>query len=150
MIRRFAAAALLASLAAPAIAAAGDLRSVAGMQYHQRVLLAFAPSLDDPRLAAERREMAAMALEASARDLVLVQVGGGSVIGAHDQAAKLRRRFKVAEPEFRAFLIGKDGHAAIASATPLAGKRLIAAIDAMPMRRDEMSAAREGRMPPAR
>lgn len=146
MMRRFLPLALL--LAAPAAATQADLRSVAGMQFHNRVLLVFAPSLGDPKLAAQRAIMAKAALEASARDLVLVQVSGDAVIGAHDTAARLRSRFRIAPTVYRTLLIGKDGRVARIAPGPIDAATLMHAIDAMPMRQDEIRRARSG-LPPA-
>ncbi|UAK25371.1 DUF4174 domain-containing protein [Sphingomonas nostoxanthinifaciens] len=131
-----------------ATAGTGDLRSVAGMQYHQRVLLVFAPSLRDPRLTEERKAMAAIALDAASRDLAFVQVADQAVIGAHDKAEHLRHAFKVPQPVFKALLIGKDGHVAVASDRPIDGRTLIGAIDAMPMRQEEVRRAKQGLPPP--
>ncbi|WP_293972915.1 DUF4174 domain-containing protein [Sphingomonas sp.] len=137
---------LVAALAigAPAVAAEEDLRSVAGMSQHNRVLLVFAPSMRDGQLETQRRIMARFAAGAAARDLVLVQVAEGKVIGAHDQDLKLRRRFRAAPERFRALLIGKSGHIAIDSPTPLDEKRLQATIDSMPMRQEEIRRAKAG------
>ncbi|MDO6413460.1 DUF4174 domain-containing protein [Sphingomonas sp. BIUV-7] len=146
-MRRFSPfAALLLALAAsvPAAATDDDLRSVAGMAQHNRVLLVFAPSMRDGRLEAQRQAMSRFAAGALARDLVIVQVAEGKVIGAHDVDRKLRRRFTTPAPRFRALLIGKDGRVAIDSATPLDEHRLQAAIDAMPMRQEEVRRAKAG------
>ncbi|WP_294390890.1 DUF4174 domain-containing protein [uncultured Sphingomonas sp.] len=124
-------------IAAPAAATSDDLRSVAGMRYHNRIVLAFTPTLGDPRLTAQRQAMARIGLSAAERDLILVQVDRTRVIGAHDKAAKLRQRFHVSESDFRALLIGKDGNVALASPGPIPARRLIQAIDAMPMRKAE-------------
>ena len=138
-----AAAAML--LAAPGLSTPDDLRTVAAMQNHNRVLLVFAPSLDDARLTAQRREFDVHALAMSERDLLLVQVAGDEVIGAHDKADKLRRRHHVAEGEYRTLLIGKDGHTAMTIVGPISAAHLEERIDAMPMRQDEMRRAREGK-----
>ena len=89
--------------------------------------------------------MAAAALDAATRDLIFVQVAGDAVIGAHDDATKLRRHYKVPPAEYRALLIGKDGNVALQAPGPIERARLIGAIDAMPMRREEMRRARAGR-----
>jgi hypothetical protein len=131
-------------IAAPAVATSDDLRSVAGMQFHNRVLLVFAPRLGDPRLTAQREALARIGLQAAERDLVLVQVDGARVIGAHDKADRLRRRFRVAPDAFTVLLIGKDGRPAITSAAPIDAARIVRTIDAMPMRRVEVERARNG------
>ncbi len=131
-------------LATPAAANPGDLRSVAGMQYHNRVLLIFAPSLRDGRLSAQRAVMAKAALEASARDLVLVQVADKQVLGAHDHADRLRLRYHAPTPVYHAFLIGKDGKVAREAAGPLDAATLMGTIDAMPQRQEEVRRAHAG------
>jgi hypothetical protein len=142
MIRRLLPFALL--LAAPAAAVPDDLRSVAGMQFHNRVLLVFAPSLRDPRLAAQRGMMARAALDAGTRDLIFVQVADGQVIGAHDTAEVLRRHFHAAPAAYRALLIGKDGKIAWQATAPIDAATIMRAIDAMPMRQREIRRAHDG------
>ncbi len=51
-----------------------------------------------------------------------------------DAAGTLR----LAPAAFRVILLGKDGHVALQSIAPVPAARIEAAIDAMPMRRDEM------------
>jgi hypothetical protein len=115
------------------------------MQFHNRVLLVFAPSLRDPRLTEQRTIMAKAVLDAAARDLILVQVAGPAVIGAHDEADRLRRRFHVSADLYRTLLIGKDGNVARTADGPIAAAPLMQAIDAMPMRQEEIRRARAGR-----
>ncbi|QJU59470.1 DUF4174 domain-containing protein [Sphingomonas sp. AP4-R1] len=130
--------------AAPALATDSDLRSVAGMAQHNRVVLVFSPTLRDPRLQTQRQIMARFAAGAAARDLILVQVSEGRVIGAHDNHPKLRRRFDTPAPRYRTLLLGKDGKVAIDAAGPIDEPHLKAAIDAMPMRREEVRRAKAG------
>jgi hypothetical protein len=131
-------------LAAPLGATTADLRSVAGMQFHNRVLLVFAPSLKDPRLIAQQGVMAKAALEAADRDLVFVQVAEGRVIGAHDKADILQRRYHIAPPIYRAFLIGKDGKVASEANGPVDAATILHKIDTMPMRQEEIRRAQAG------
>jgi hypothetical protein len=138
-------AALLA--AAPASATDDDLRTVAGMAQHNRVLLVFAPSMRDPRLETQRQIMARFAAGALARDLVLVQVSEGRVLGAHDNDRKLRRKFQTPAQRYRTLLIGKDGKVAMDSVGPIDERQLRATIDAMPMRQEEIRRAKTGQGP---
>jgi hypothetical protein len=131
-------------LAAPLGATSSDLRSVAGMQSHNRILLVFAPSLRDPRLTAQRTTMAKAVLESATRDLIMVQVADDQVIGAHDQADRLRRRFHVPPATYRTLLIGKDGKIAREAAGPINAASIMRAIDTMPMRREEVRRAHAG------
>jgi hypothetical protein len=135
---------LLALLAAPAFATDADLRSVAGMAQHNRVLLVFSPVMRDARMERQRQIMARFAADALSRDLVFVQVSEGKVLGAHDEDRKLRRRFQTPAPRYRTLLIGKDGKVAVDAAGPLDERQLRATIDGMPMRREEMRRAKAG------
>lgn len=127
-------AAALAALPALPAGAAGD--PLAAHRWRSRVVVALAPSPADPALAAQRRIFAALGSAARERDLVLVV----AIDGTSDGDA-LRRRFG-GGPGFRAVLVGKDGGEKLASAAPLGREALLPLIDAMPMRRDEMSRRR--------
>jgi len=140
-----AALAMAAMTAVPAVATPDDLRSVTAMQKHNRVLLVFAPSLNDSRLTAQRREYDGHALAMSERDVALVQVAGNQVIGAHDAADRLRSRLHVAAGGYRTLLIGKDGQVALDIVGPISAQHLSERIDAMPMRQEEVRRAREGK-----
>lgn len=142
-MRKLALAALL--IATPALAVEGDLRSVAGMKTHNRVLIVFAPALTDPRLEQQRKVMAHFSLGAAERDLLLVQVAQGKVIGAHDSEEKLRDRFHTPAPRYRTLLLGKDGSVALDAVGPVDEQLLKQKIDAMPMRQAEVAHARAGR-----
>lgn len=123
---------LLAAAAAPIDAA----------RWRDRLLLVFAPAADAPDLV---RQRAVEGPDSRARDLRVVIVAGGEVTGASDTAAALRRRFGVGTSEFRAVLVGKDGGVKLDERAPIPADRLFAAIDAMPMRRDEMKQPRSAR-----
>jgi hypothetical protein len=142
-MRIFIALALL--IAAPAFATGNDLRSVAGMEEHNRVLLVFTPSLADPRTTEQRRIFAASALDVSVRDIVLVQVGGGRVLGAYDKAAKLQRHFAVPANVWRALLIDKDAHVVHVSDRPIARATMVQTIDAGLIRQAELRRIRAGK-----
>lgn len=124
---------LLAGLAltgTASAAASGDLDSY---RWRARVLVVLAPDAADTRLAAQRRIAERARPGLKERDLVvLVETGRGA------RAEALRRRFGVAEAEFRAILVGKDGGDKLASREPIAAERLFAEIDGMPMRQGEM------------
>ena len=128
-----------------AISADADLRSVSGMQSHERVLLVFAPSLADRRLDAQRAEFAKFGLGAAERDLAFVQADLTHVIGATDKADKLRAKFRIPPGDYRTLLIAKDGHIALTAPGPISAARLAQAIDSMPMRQQEMRRARAGK-----
>ncbi len=123
---------LVLALAAPALATSDDLRSVAGMQSHNRVLIVFTPSLADTRLALQRAIMAQLAVQAATRDLLFVQVDPKTVIGAHDTGDKLRRRFRIPADAYHALLIDKDGRVLREAAGPIEGDAMLQAIDHPP------------------
>jgi hypothetical protein len=50
----------------------------------------------------------------------------------------LRSRFGATRAAFRVVLVGKDGGTKLAQSSPILPDALFGAIDAMPMRRDEM------------
>lgn len=123
---------LALTLAAPVTATNDDLRSVVGMQHHNRVLIVFTPSLADGRLTSQRAIMAQLALQAASRDLLFVQVDPKNVIGAHDNGEKLRRHFHVATDAYHALLIDKDGRILREAGGPLDGDAMLQAIDHPP------------------
>lgn len=96
-----------------------------------RVVVALAPSRRDPNLAVQRRIFAALGTAAAERDLVLVTYDD-----ATPEGATLRQRF--GGTGFRAILVGKDGEEKSSSDRPIDRDVLLPAIDAMPMRRQEM------------
>jgi hypothetical protein len=126
-------------------ATADDLRSIAGMQQHNRVLIVFTPSLADARLTAQRSIMAQLAVEAAKRDLLFVQVDPMTVIGASDKGDKLRRHFAVPVLTYHALLIDKDGRTLREAAGPMDGAAILRAIDSTPAWRAQLASARAGR-----
>ena len=118
-----------------ALALTAALPTLAEMLDHRRVLVVASPGESDPALAAQRRALAGWREGAAERDLSVVEMVGERVKGAGDEAGALRRRFHLPLARFGVVLVGKDGHIALRSDTPLTADRLQAAIDAMPMRR---------------
>lgn len=133
------------TLIAPAHATTDDLRSIAGMRDHYRVLIVFTPSLHDARLAAQQAILARLGIEAAKRDLLFVQVDPMTVIGASDKADKLRRKFLVPVLNYHAILIGKDGRTLREAAGPMDGAAILHAIDSAPLRRIEVKRAHMGK-----
>jgi hypothetical protein len=110
-------------------------------RWKQRPLLIVAPR-DDAAVAEQRRRVAAAAAEIRARDMAVVWVIGDSVsadFGAapKDSAASLRARAGGGD-EARMVLIGKDGGVKERYRLPADLIAVFRAIDAMPMRREEM------------
>ena len=99
-----------------------------------RLLLVFAPSPSDPRWQAQQSLLAGSAADLQERDLLrfdYLEHGG-------NKGAALRTRYGVKPGQFRVLLIGKDGHVASESFSPIRLHELTAQIDRMPMRREEM------------
>ena len=124
------------SCAVLAVAAALPARAaddpLARFRWRSRVIVALAPTRDDPALRAQRRLFAALGAEGRERDLTLVAASDETADGS-----ALRRRFG-AGPGFVAILVGKDGGEKLRSREPLGRDALFPTIDAMPMRRREM------------
>jgi len=111
-----------------------------------RPLVLFAPSAEDERL---RKQVAAV-LETAApfaeRDMVLIVVTekGVSYAGTRpiraEQAAALRKQFKIEPGAFALKLVGKDGGVKRTETEPISPLKLYTQIDSMPMRQSEMRA----------
>ena len=95
-----------------------------------RVLLVLAPP-HDAWLAEQARILASDPAGVTERNLVLLAPDGSERDG-------LRRRYDVAPDAFAVLLIGKDGGVKLRGVRPFALRTLFGAIDAMPMRQDEM------------
>jgi hypothetical protein len=108
--------------------------TMAQMQWHRRVLIVSAPSASDPQFTAEQRALSQWT-GGDDRDVSVVVIERDTVSGSGESAAALRTRYRLASDTFAVALVGKDGHVALRSGTPLTGAQLEAAIDAMPMRR---------------
>lgn len=117
----------------PPAAASAGADPLAPYLWHQRVVVALASSSSDPLLAAQRQIFETMGAGGRERDLVLLEATDDTPLGS-----ALRRRFG-GGTGFRAVLIGKDGGAKASSKRPMHADDLFATIDAMPMRRAEMS-----------
>ena len=120
---------LLLTTPLPPSRAHGDLSRDQGKN---RLLLVFAPSLTDPRWRHQDALLANSRAPFADRELLrfdLFERGTG---------AALRARYHIRPGSFRVLLIGKDGHVAFGSPTPVALSGLTGRIDRMPMRRDEM------------
>ena len=115
----------------------------------QRVVLVFAPAEDDPHFKEQRTEMRHHLRECSDYDLLLVSAAlhagpsrppadplSGSLSG--DEQAAARRRFHILPDEFTVLLLGKDGGEKLRSKDVLTLSTIAAAIDAMPMRQQEV------------
>ncbi len=118
---------------------------------HNRILLIFAPSDQDPRYTQQLTLLAPHSADMKQRDLLLLPVlahprpapTAQAVDSAlrplpDNEATRARHRFHVAPTEFAAILVGKDGGEKFRSDTPVSIEHLSQLIDAMPMRQEEM------------
>lgn len=140
---------LLLAAFVPALVTAQNAPPLASLRNKNRVLLIFASS---DRLPDFRHQVALLAnhsADLEQRDLVVISVTSPTsrtdtdtsqppIASATDLLA-LRHRFHVAADQFTVILIGKDGGEKLRKNDPITLDKLNAVIDAMPMRRDEMS-----------
>jgi hypothetical protein len=124
----------------------GEAAAWGGMEsykWQSRPLLLFAPAGNEAHLRAMRADLAEQAAGAADRDIVLIEVvPGQSRAGdtplSQDQAAQLRRRYRVRTDAFAVVLVGKDGMVKLQEDRPVPVGSLFELIDQMPMRRREM------------
>jgi Domain of unknown function (DUF4174) len=98
-----------------------------------RVLVVLAADPESPDLAEQSRQVESLKDGAAERELVVVQPPAGSA-----EAKALRMRLGLGNEPFQAVLVGKDGGAKLRAAKPISALELMATIDAMPMRQEEM------------
>lgn len=101
-------------------------------RWTSRVLVISAPEPGDPRVAAQRAELAKDRAGVTERDLVVREAFGDS-----REARRLRAAVGLPADGFRVVLVGKDGAAKRTETAPISAAALFEIIDAMPMRRDE-------------
>ncbi|MFP4354458.1 MAG: DUF4174 domain-containing protein [Phycisphaerae bacterium] len=108
-----------------------------------RPLLLFAPAGNDPHLRAMLGELAEQVDSFQERDMVLLEIvpgqsrAGGEPL-SEDQAAALRRHYRIDNDEFAVVLVGKDGTVKLNSRRVVPAESIFDLIDQMPMRRREM------------
>ena len=122
--------------------------NLSSQKWKNRVLLVFAPSVDNHIYQQQMQLLQKHNKDFADRDLVLVQVLATDESYANRQpiddssAAKLRDRFGVDKENFRLILVGKDGGVKRSDATPVQATAIFEEIDAMPMRQQEMQQRR--------
>ncbi|HEY9660301.1 MAG TPA: DUF4174 domain-containing protein [Allocoleopsis sp.] len=113
-------------------------------QWQHRILLVFAPSTDSSQYRQQMQVWQADVVGVDDRDLKLVQIlgiGESQVDGrslSSASADRLRQQFGITPEEFAVLLVGKDGTEKQRSQTPIDLAALFRAIDAMPMRQQEI------------
>lgn len=119
--------------------------SMARYKTEQRPLLVFAPNANVLQLKRQLDDLALARVGLDERDVALIVVleqgvsRAGETLLSRDEAAQLRARYGVGAGEFAVRLVGKDGGTKYEGAKPAAAARLFRLIDAMPMRRAEIS-----------
>ena len=108
-----------------------------------RPLLLFAAKPEDPALLVQLRKLKDSAVELAQRDVVVIAVpfdtpSPTAISLTTADTIATRRRFHVTAEDFTVILIGKDGGEKLRSKNPVSFDHLREAIDAMPMRKDEM------------
>ncbi|BBD64134.1 hypothetical protein NIES4072_22040 [Nostoc commune NIES-4072] len=122
--------------------------NLSAQKWKNRVLLVFAPSVDNPIYQQQMQLLQKHNKGFADRDLVLVQVLATNESYANRQlidessAAKLRESFGVDKENFRVILVGKDGSVKRSDATLVQATAIFEEIDAMPMRQQEMQERR--------
>ena len=122
--------------------------NLSSQKWKNRVLLVFAPSVDNPIYQQQMQLLQKHNSGFADRDLVLVQVLATNESYANRQlidessAAKLRDSFGVDKENFRVILVGKYGGVKRSDATPVQATAIFEEIDAMPMRQQEMQERR--------
>lgn len=106
---------------------------LARYRWTARVLVVLAADPESPDLAEQKRQIESLKDGAAERELVVVQPPAGSA-----EATALRTWLGLSSEPFQAVLVGKDGGVKLRAAKPIMAPELVATIDAMPMRQDEM------------
>ena len=123
--------------------------NLSSQKWKNRVLLVFAPSVDNHIYQQQMQLLQKHNRGFADRDLVLVQVLATDESYANRQpidessAAKLREYFGVDKENFRLILVGKDGGVKRSDATVVQATAIFEEIDAMPMRQQEMQRRRK-------
>lgn len=110
---------------------ASDASPLDAYRWKNRLLVVTGP--DDTAVQQQRRIYDAARSGMSERQILLIEAVDDSVL-----SRQLRATIGTDGRRFKVTLIGKDGHTAFASETPLSAEALFGRIDAMPMRQDEM------------
>ena len=105
-------------------------------RWKNRVLV-IVGSGDDPAVTQQQRIYRSAADGMSERQIILVDALDNS-----ERSRQIRSSVSADGKHFHAFLIGKDGHTALASDKPFSAEYLFQRIDAMPMRQDEIRRSR--------
>lgn len=114
---------------------------LAGYKWQKRILLVFAPDINNPEGAAQLKLLKQTQQDLTGRDLVLISVRGDEIeskIPGDITADDLRQQFQVKSTVFTLILIGKDGGEKYRTTHLTKPAVIFNIIDAMPMRQSEM------------
>lgn len=118
--------------------------------WKNRLVLLFAPTpdsdaatrqqatLDGEEAALRERDVVRFAFFTDGESFAIAHPAGQKVTVAPDVAAEAREQYGVGEEEFALILIGKDGNEHHRASQPIAASEILAAIDTMPMRQEEI------------
>lgn len=130
--------------------------SPAGMRPHfwkERVVIVFAPSEADPRLAQQRAALAADPGGMAERKVVRYEVVGSREVAKDGRsldagaAAEFRERFNAPLEEFEVIVIGLDGLVKKRDVEVVGNDELFELIDSMPMRQAELKSSNPSARP---
>lgn len=113
-------------------------------QWKKRLLFIFAPESTDPFFNTLVNEITARKDDVDDRDLVVFEIleSGVSSMNRNEldpqQAASLRRHFKIPQSTFAVILLGKDGTQKLKRDGRVELDEIFRLVDSMPMRKDEM------------
>lgn len=141
------------SKAAGRSAAAGGYRArgrraLGKYRWESRVLIVFAPAVDDPLYRWQHQMLRIAEPGRNERDVVVISVLEEAVVATGGPATRasardLRAAYDLLPHQFCVVLVGKDGGVKFRQEEPVSGAELFALIDAMPMRRYEMRSRRQ-------
>jgi Domain of unknown function (DUF4174) len=103
------------------------------LRWNSRVLLLFAPNVNDRRLTQQKQMLESQSAGLKDRDLKVFEITGCS-----QSDEQLRNKFHVKADSFAVVLIGKDGSKKLKHSEPADPNDIFQLIDSMPMRKDEM------------
>jgi hypothetical protein len=112
-------------------------------RWQNRILLVFAPSNDDGRLAATRNLAREHSRGFDDRHMItVIALTEGEALDGQPlsriQTDSLREQYGIGPSDFAVFLIGKDGGVKLRLERPPRATELFELIDSMPMRQQEM------------
>ena len=111
-------------------------------RWESRLVVASAPSLDDPALKQQRAEAEKDVAGWADRRLLLLVVADGKLTGdrpgSGSQGGQILRRLGMGQENFSVVVVGLDGTVKLRRESPVSNQTLYDLIDAMPMRREEL------------